>query len=94
MMGKIICIYLLVINIITFLIYGLDKLKAKKEMWRISERVLIVLAMVGGSIGALLGMRVFHHKTQKWKFKIGVPVILGLQITLVIFIWLKMKGLV
>ena len=87
-------IYLLIINVIAFLIYGLDKLKAKKEMWRIPERVLILLAVVGGSIGALLGMRVFHHKTKKWKFKIGVPVILGLQIALVVFIWLKIKGLV
>ena len=82
------------LNVIAFLIYGLDKLKAKKEMWRIPERVLILLAVVGGSIGALLGMRVFHHKTKKWKFKIGVPVILGLQIALVVFIWLKIKGLV
>ena len=94
MLMKVIAIYLLAINVIAFLTYGLDKLKAKKEMWRVPEKVLLLMAALGGSIGALLGMKIFHHKTQKWKFKIGVPVILVLQIAIVVFAWLKVKGLV
>ena len=94
MLMKIIAIYLLAINVIAFLTYGLDKLKAKKEMWRVPEKVLLLMAALGGSIGALLGMKVFHHKTQKWKFKIGVPTILVLQIAIAVFVWLKVKGLV
>lgn len=80
-------IYLLIINAITFLVYGIDKLKAKKSKWRIPESTLIFLAAVGGSIGALLGMWVFHHKTKKPKFFIGVPVILVLQTAIVIALY-------
>ena len=78
-------IYLFAINIITFLLYGLDKQKAKQNRWLIPEKVLLGAAVLGGSIGALLGMRMFHHKTQKWKFKLGVPVILALQIAAMIY---------
>lgn len=78
-------IYLFVINIITYFLYGLDKQKAKQNRWRIPEKVLLGLAAFGGTIGALLGMRMFRHKTQKWKFKLGVPVILAIQIALVIY---------
>ncbi len=85
MLYKILLIYLCAINLVAFLAYGLDKLKAKKDKWRIPEKVLILFAVFGGSIGALLGMRVFHHKTQKLKFKIGIPVIILLQIALVVF---------
>ena len=91
---KYIVIYLLSVNLITFLMYGLDKWKAKKDKWRVPEKVLLLMAAVGGSIGAFLGMRIFHHKTQKWKFKLGVPVIFLLQVALVVFILLKVKGLV
>ena len=56
--------YLIVINIVTFLVYGIDKWKAKQGSWRISEATLLILAVIGGSIGALLGMRVWHHKTM------------------------------
>ena len=94
MLVKIIGVYLLAVNVIAFLTYGLDKLKAKKDMWRVPEKVLILMAVFGGSIGAILGMKLFHHKTQKWKFKIGVPVIILVQIVIVVFIWLKMKGFV
>ena len=55
--------YLLFINIITFMMYGIDKLKAKKGKWRISEATLLMMAIVGGSIGAWAGMRIWHHKT-------------------------------
>ena len=73
-------IYLLIANVATFIIYGIDKLKAKEHWWRISEFTLLLLAIVGGSIGAWLGMKVWHHNTLHKKFKYGVPVILFLQI--------------
>ena len=72
--------YLLGINIITFILYGVDKYKAQKNKWRIPEKTLILFAVFGGSIGALLGIKVFHHKTLHKKFKYGVPAILILQI--------------
>ena len=81
---KIILIYLLAINIITFLVYGIDKLKAKKNWWRIPEATLLLMAVIGGSIGACLGMKVWHHKTMHRKFKYGVPVIIILQIAAVV----------
>ena len=75
--------YLIVINIATFLVYGIDKWKAKQGSWRISEATLLILAVIGGSIGALLGMKVWHHKTQHKKFKYGLPLILIIQIILI-----------
>ncbi|MBQ5579088.1 MAG: DUF1294 domain-containing protein, partial [Prevotella sp.] len=69
-------IYLAVINVATFFTYGLDKWKAKKALWRIRESSLLMLAVLGGSIGAWLGMKVWHHKTQHKKFKYGVPAII------------------
>ncbi len=75
--------YLIVINIVTFLVYGIDKWKAKQGSWRISEATLLMLAVIGGSIGALLGMKVWRHKTQHKKFKYGLPLILIIQIILI-----------
>ena len=75
--------YLIVINIVTFLVYGMDKLKAKQGSWRISEATLLILAIIGGSIGALLGMKVWRHKTMHKKFKYGLPLILIIQIILI-----------
>ena len=75
--------YLIAINIVTFLVYGIDKWKAKHNSWRISEATLLILAVIGGSIGALLGMKVWHHKTQHNKFKYGLPLILIIQIILI-----------
>lgn len=80
---KYIVIYLICINAATFLIYGIDKYKAVKNRWRISETTLIIAALIGGSVGALAGMKVFHHKTRKKKFVIGVPFILIIQIVAV-----------
>lgn len=82
---KILLIYFLVINVATFFTYGLDKWKAKKSKWRIREAALLWLAVLGGSIGAWLGMQVWHHKTMNKKFKYGVPAILIAQIALLIF---------
>lgn len=75
--------YLVIINIVTFCLYGIDKAAAVKEKWRIPNRVLLGLAAVGGSIGAWAGMYTFRHKTQKWYYTITVPVMLFLQITLI-----------
>ncbi len=77
-------IYLAAINIVTFFLYGIDKWKARHDKWRITEARLIGIAVAGGSIGALLGMRLWHHKTQHAKFRYGLPAILILQIATVV----------
>jgi uncharacterized membrane protein YsdA (DUF1294 family) len=77
-------IYLLIgINVLTFVVYGVDKWKAKQGKWRISEATLLMLAVVGGTIGALLGIHVWHHKTKHLKFKYGLPLIFLAQIALI-----------
>ena len=76
-------IYVAAINVVTFFLYGIDKLKAKKSKWRIPEATLIWFSVFGGSIGALLGMKAWHHKTQHKKFKYGIPFILLVQIVLI-----------
>lgn len=78
--------YLIAINTITFLVYGLDKLKAKKGKWRIPESTLLLLAIIGGSIGAFLGMKVWHHKTMHKKFKYGIPLIIILQLGVLLYL--------
>ena len=78
--------YLLVINILTFAVYGIDKWKARQGSWRISEATLLMLAVIGGTIGALLGMQVWRHKTMHKKFKYGLPLILLAQIALIYLI--------
>ena len=78
--------YLIVINILTFAVYGIDKWKAKQGSWRISEATLLMLAVIGGTIGALLGMQVWRHKTMHLKFKYGLPLILLAQIALMYLI--------
>lgn len=85
MLEKIIIIYL-VINILVFGIYGLDKQKAKKNTYRISENTLIFLAILG-PVGAMLGMRLFHHKTKKVKFKLSIPLFLIIHITIFLILW-------
>ena len=84
-MEEIIC-FLLAINIATFLLYGIDKYKAKKNQWRISEATLLTMAAIGGSIGAWAGMRLWHHKTMHEKFKYGIPLIIIIQIALVAYL--------
>lgn len=74
-----------VINVITFAVFGIDKLKAVKDKWRVPEKVLFLLALLGGSLGAIIGMYSFRHKTKKIAFKIGIPVILIAQIIFIYF---------
>ena len=81
---KIIIIYLVAINVLAFFMYGVDKWKAKQSKWRIREAALLMLAALGGSIGAWLGMHVWHHKTMHKKFQYGVPLILIAQIALAV----------
>ena len=83
---KLILIYLLIINALGFLLMLVDKIKAKKNRWRIPERTLILTAVIGGSIGSLAGMYLFRHKTLHPKFTMGIPVILALQIVAVIWL--------
>ena len=78
-------IYLAVINVVTFFMYGIDKWKAKKSKWRVRETALLGLAVLGGSIGAWLGMKVWHHKTQHKKFKYGLPAIIIVQLILIAY---------
>ena len=78
--------YLLAINAVAFIVYGIDKYKAKKGRWRISEATLLTMAAIGGSIGAWAGMRTWHHKTMHKKFKYGIPVIIIMQIALVVYL--------
>lgn len=80
---QLILIYLIAINVVTFFLYGMDKWKAKRSKWRISEATLLRLAVIRGSIGAWLGMKVWHHKTMHKKFKYGLPLILIVQIAIV-----------
>ena len=82
---------LLTINALAFIVYGIDKLKARKGRWRISEATLLLLAIVGGSIGAWLGMKAWHHKTMHLKFKYGLPsIILLLQLALAVYLCTRM----
>ena len=79
------CWYLLIINLVAFVCYGVDKLMAKRNTPRISELALLLLALAGGSVGAWLGMQVWRHKTKHAKFRWGVPMILLLQVA--IYLW-------
>ena len=84
-MEETIC-YILAINIATFLLYSIDKYKAKKNQWRISEATLLMMAAIGGSIGTWAGMRLWHHKTMHKKFKYGIPVIIIFQVALAAYL--------
>ncbi len=83
---QLILIYLLAINVFAFFLYGIDKWKAKRSKWRIPEMTLLSIAVIGGSVGAWIGMKVWHHKTMHKKFKYGIPLILLAQIAIVLFI--------
>lgn len=79
-------IYLAAVNLIAFIMFGADKARAVKGRWRISEAALILVSVLGGSAGALAGMKIFHHKTRHRKFAAGVPLILALQIVFAVLL--------
>ena len=80
----IIILYVVAVNVVSFLMMGIDKRKAVKRAFRIPESTLFVLAIIGGSIGSIIGMHLFRHKTRHWYFLYGMPVILALQIILIL----------
>ena len=82
-------IFLIAINIASFAVFGIDKRRAELGKWRIKERTMILMAVIGGSVGALTGMYVFRHKTKHPKFTLGVPAILIAQIALGLWLWTK-----
>ena len=84
--GTVLLVWLAAINLVTFAVYGIDKAKAKRGAWRVPEKTLFLLPLLGGSVGALLGMRVFHHKTKHWYFVWGVPAILLAQLALAVWL--------
>ena len=88
--NHIVIYYLLIINALAFIVYGIDKLKARKGWWRIPEATLLLLALVGGSIGSWLGMKVWHHKTMHRKFQYGLPAILLLQLAIAVYLCTRM----
>ena len=88
-MKELLYIYLLIINAIAFALMLIDKYKARKNLWRIPEATLISTALLGGSIGALIGMYTVRHKTRHIKFTVGIPLILLVQIALAQFLLLK-----
>ena len=79
-------IYVIAVNVAAFLMYGIDKWNARKGLWRISEKTLLGIAAVGGSVGAYAAMQMFRHKTKKPKFYIGVPLIFAIQIGILLYI--------
>lgn len=84
--------YFVIINVIAFIMYGVDKQKARKHQFRIPEKTLIGIAVLGGSLGAWFGMQVFRHKTKHPKFVVGVPTIIIIQVIALGAIWYSMGG--
>ena len=86
---KILVIYLIIVNLIAFFLFGADKRRARNHSWRVSERALFLVAVAGGSIGALAGMFWFHHKTKHWYFRVGLPLILLVQAGAALVLYLR-----
>lgn len=85
-MMKFFLLYLLAINLVTLALYGIDKRRARREQRRIPEKTLLLLPLLGGSVGGILGMRVFHHKTRHWYFRFGLPAMLLAQVALALYL--------
>ena len=77
--------YFITVNVLGLVLFGIDKWKAKHDKWRISEATLLSVTAIGGSIGAWVGMKVWHHKTIHKKFKYGIPLVMVLQLALLLF---------
>ena len=75
--------YVVIVNLVTFFIYGLDKAKSAMGSWRVSEKTLLTLALIGGSVGGIAGIKLFRHKTKKASFLLSFVVILVLQVGLI-----------
>lgn len=87
-MSELLIVYVAAVNAVAFVVYGVDKYKAQKAKWRIRESTLLLLAAIGGSAGAWLGMKIWRHKTRHAKFRYGVPAILLIQLTgMLCFLW-------
>lgn len=93
-MTRLLLYYLIAVNLLTFATYGIDKYKARHARWRVREASLLLLAALGGSIGALLGMHLFRHKTQHKKFRYGVPLILLAQVAVAVFCYYRYTSMV
>ena len=91
-MWKYFVIFVLVMSVITFIVFGVDKWKARNDKWRTPESTLFLLAIFGGSIGTLLGMQIWRHKTQHWSFRLGIPLILMLQAAALIWYFFFSKS--
>ena len=89
MLLKIVLIYLAIVNLVAFVMYGVDKAKARANKWRIPEATLILVALIGGSIGAFAGMHIFRHKTKKPKFFILVPLFIVIHVAAAVLIFFK-----
>ena len=81
-----IILYLTAVNLTGLIVMGIDKMRAKKRVWRIPESTLFVIALIGGSLGTTIGMHLFHHKTRHWYFVFGMPAILVIQIAIVLIL--------
>ena len=88
-MKVLLIIYIAVMSLIAFAAFGLDKHKAQAGKWRTPEKTLFLLAIIGGGIGAFLGMQIFRHKTQHKQFVIGIPLIMIVQLALIAWLWIK-----
>ena len=87
-MSELLIVYVVAVNVVAFVVYGVDKYKAQKAKWRIRESTLLLLAAIGGSAGAWLGMKIWRHKTRHVKFRYGVPAILLIQLVgMLCFLW-------
>ena len=88
-MNRILIVYLFAVNLFAFILYGMDKNRAKRGEWRIKEKTLLGVAVIGGSIGALLGMHIFHHKTKHVYFLYGIPAVLFLQVLGAVLVYFR-----
>lgn len=88
-MKELLLLYLLIINALGFALMLVDKYKARKNLWRIPESTLMLIAVLGGSVGSLLGMYTVRHKTKHRKFTVGIPLILAVQIALAVLLLLR-----
>jgi uncharacterized membrane protein YsdA (DUF1294 family) len=90
-MEQVIFIYITVMSILAFAMMGIDKRKAHRHKWRISESNLFIVGLLGGGVGVLLGMNFFHHKTKHLKFTLGIPLVVLMNIVLLVYLLQKLK---